>query len=826
MTTFPVDLDSIQMNFTSKTDSHPSTNVDGFDISIVADEVTAANAVVIESAANTTSSHKSSSDDEWAAFEAECTPPVASPSDEIRAAFKVCAVEAAKDARQRIGLIRFALYSEDRRLAAERFVADQKAAAERAAERAAKARIKRLAEIVAAEALRIAKVKEEAAKVAKAKREAHEMAVENLKECEANLAAAKASYDKCFNADRKARLHSEPDNVRSFLRRMLKNAGETVSYQLKSHKLAEEKLKLATSALSGEKAAAAPVVEVDEPLMISYERKCRYRCCKRIGKGCFLNHTYSGKVSVNAFPRDICEGERGSDVRCTDLKCRKDHMEGHEEILRRLCPIAPVDVPVAPVEKPVNVVDSVATEEVTLQWINLEAKCPDGEACPKIGKDCGLNHFTPLGRYRSGSLPDTVCLREKGLTDRCRNVNCKADHVSGRVKFLEKQREMPIHLEAMCDQGSTCPGRGTICGLNHICGMDAFYPSDSRPEGLCNFEISLVKRCYKPSCKFDHFRGRSKWLAGRKSKAAAVETPRKVVAPAAAVETPRRVVAPAAAVETPNEVVAPAAAVETPNEVVAPAAAVETPNEVVAPAAVVETPNEVVAPAAVVETPNEVVAPAAVQKGAAQGQRRGGQRPPRKSVLSVEGVAPAAPVVVAPAAPVAPMRCLNLEPKCLDGERCLKIGKGCGLTHFTPLLRYLETDLPDTVCSREKGFADRCRNSSCRADHICGRVKFLAKLREIPIHLEKVCGEGIRCARRGLGCGLNHICSETMFITGRSRPEGLCKFDTSLEQRCNNPTCKFDHFSGRSSWLTKTRRQGAPCAPRAGGFPTGGGACA
>jgi hypothetical protein len=92
-------------------------------------------------------------------------------------------------------------------------------------------------------------------------------------------------------------------------------------------------------------------------------------------------------------------------------------------------------VNVEPVKRPVNSISN-----MTVSWIYMEAKCPYGKACKKKGLNCGLNHFTPMYRYRADCLPETVCSNEKSFTERCRDFNCEADHMSGRAKYLAKYR--------------------------------------------------------------------------------------------------------------------------------------------------------------------------------------------------------------------------------------------------------------------------------------------------------------------------------------------------------------------------------------------------
>ena len=111
---------------------------------------------------------------------------------------------------------------------------------------------------------------------------------------------------------------------------------------------------------------------------------------------------------------------------------------------------------------------------------------------------------------------------------RSRHFHC---HECSRSQYFRTEADLTAHLKKMhskwhfefeCKFGDACHGKSGACGFNHITlGLKHITNDEPIPEGVCHYDRPWDEvRCRNNRCRFDHFRGRVKFLIDLKSSSA------------------------------------------------------------------------------------------------------------------------------------------------------------------------------------------------------------------------------------------------------------------------------------------------------------------
>jgi hypothetical protein len=112
----------------------------------------------------------------------------------------------------------------------------------------------------------------------------------------------------------------------------------------------------------------------------------------------------------------------------------------------------------------------------------------------------------------------------------------------GRKLYFKSEVELTAHLkethakwhfEFDCRYGNECHGKSGACGFNHLTSGLGYITNDEPiPNGTCRYDRPWDEvRCRNIHCRFDHFRGRVKFLIDLRAAAtAAAPAPEQVPA--------------------------------------------------------------------------------------------------------------------------------------------------------------------------------------------------------------------------------------------------------------------------------------------------------
>ena len=130
-------------------------------------------------------------------------------------------------------------------------------------------------------------------------------------------------------------------------------------------------------------------------------------------------------------------------------------------------------------------------------------------------------------------LPNTIgYCKDCNLYTRFKHFHC---HECKECKYFRTNTDLIAHLKAQhakwfpeteCKHGDKCHGKSGACGFNHLTrGLVHITNDDMIPKNLCRHDRPWDDvRCHATSCRFDHFRGRVKYLIMQKAQSVATTT--------------------------------------------------------------------------------------------------------------------------------------------------------------------------------------------------------------------------------------------------------------------------------------------------------------
>ena len=114
---------------------------------------------------------------------------------------------------------------------------------------------------------------------------------------------------------------------------------------------------------------------------------------------------------------------------------------------------------------------------------------------------------------------------------RSRHFHWRECSEMGRKLYFKSEVELTTHLkeahakwhfEFDCKYGNECHGKSGACGFNHLTsGLGHITNNEPIPDGTCRYDRPWDEvRCRNTRCRFDHFRGRVKFLIDMRAAAA------------------------------------------------------------------------------------------------------------------------------------------------------------------------------------------------------------------------------------------------------------------------------------------------------------------
>jgi len=182
--------------------------------------------------------------------------------------------------------------------------------------------------------------------------------------------------------------------------------------------------------------------------------------------------------------------------------------------------------------------------------LNMETRsfhCPVGQCGKLIQLSIGAvtAHILEAhpGVNKTLGYPKTVgfCTECTSYT-RSRHFHCRECSEMGRKLYFKSEVELTAHLkethakwhfEFDCRYGNECHGKSGACGFNHLTSGLGYITNDEPiPNGTCRYDRPWDEvRCRNIHCRFDHFRGRVKFLIDLRAAAtAAAPAPEQVPA--------------------------------------------------------------------------------------------------------------------------------------------------------------------------------------------------------------------------------------------------------------------------------------------------------